>query len=72
MRRLILLAASAAMMFGCSHDEQARPTVRQRQDDALKDPFNYSPKFNDDAVGGGTLDFKKDAFQRDVQHVLDP
>jgi hypothetical protein len=47
--------------------------MRQRQDQALKDPFNYSPNIQDDAVGGGgTLDFKKDAFRRDVQHVLDP
>ncbi|MFI5381828.1 MAG: hypothetical protein ACHRHE_21225 [Tepidisphaerales bacterium] len=73
MRHLILLAACCLLAAGCMDDDLTRSTMRQRQDQALKDPFNYRPDLDNDAVdGGGTMDFKKDAFRRDVQHVVNP
>lgn len=49
-------------------------TMRQRQDDAMRDPMNYSPHVSDqtDISGGGTTEFKKDAFKRDVNSVINP
>ena len=67
MRAFIFLAVCCAFIGGCTDDTSPSAGMRQRQDQALKDPFNYSPDIKDDAVGGGgTLDFKKDAFRRDV------
>jgi len=50
-------------------------TARQRQEAALRDPFNYSPYQNDrryDVSGGGIMHFDKEAFKRDVNSVLNP
>ena len=56
--------------FGCSSNSpsaQDDPTTR-----ALSDPMNYSPNQNDDISGGGMTDFDKDAFKKDMDHVLNP
>lgn len=71
MRRSLPLLMLAILIGGCADDS----TMRQRQDSALRDPFNYSPygKSNpDDISGGGTMEFKKDAFNRDVKSVFNP
>lgn len=63
-----LLIAIVVVAAGCSD----RPsTALERQNEALRDPFNYSP-FNekDDISNGGMMDFNKDAFKRDVNSVL--
>jgi hypothetical protein len=73
MRRIIFLAACCALLVGCAQDNTPRSTMRQRQDQAMKDPFGFQPSFNPDSVGGGgTLDFDKNAFRRDVREVVDP
>ena len=74
-RRILILAAVAmATMVGAGCNEDNPPTgIRQRQDAALQDPFNYSP-YDDrtDISGGGLMEFKKDAFKKDVNSVLSP
>lgn len=71
MMKWLLMVAVLAAVVGCSSDEG---TMRQRQDEALRDPWNYSPYRNDpsDVSGGGMADFKKDAFKRDVNSVFGP
>jgi hypothetical protein len=73
MRGWILLIALAGATAGCESDQKPS-TMRQRQDAALNDPFNYSPYDSDrtDISGGGLLDFKRDAFRKDVNSVLGP
>jgi hypothetical protein len=69
----MMLIALAGAVLGCESDQ--KPTgMRQRQDQALKDPFNYSPYDDDrtDISGGGLTTFKKDAFKKDVNSVLGP
>ena len=59
------------VFVGCD----SQPTsMRQRQDEAMRDPMNYSPHVSDqtDISGGGTTEFKKDAFKRDVNSVINP
>ena len=48
--------------------------MRQRQNQALKDPFNYSPYDDDrtDISGGGLMDFKKDALKKDLNSAFGP
>lgn len=72
MRRFIWLIALAGAVAGCESDQKAG--MRQRQNQALKDPFNYSPYDDDrtDISGGGLMDFKKDAFKKDLNSALDP
>ncbi|HEX2973275.1 MAG TPA: hypothetical protein VHP11_13150 [Tepidisphaeraceae bacterium] len=71
MMKWLLMVAVLAALAGCSSDESS---PRQRQEEALRDPWNYSPYRNDtgDVSGGGLTDFKKDAFKRDVNSVLSP
>ncbi len=72
-------AASLAPFFlaGCGGNEKkptTRPsTIRERQEAALKDPFNYSPnKDFPDVSGGGLGDFDKEGMKRDVDRVFNP
>jgi len=73
--RMILLAACSAGLLtlaACDMDydksDDADPTTR-----ALADPMSYSPNFDNDTVtGGGTSNFDSKAFNKDVNHVLNP
>jgi len=69
MKYLLLVAIFIA---GCS--SEPTPTIRQRQDAALKDPMNYSPNAGDrtDISGGGMTDLKKDALKKDLNSVFSP
>jgi hypothetical protein len=69
--RLLICVALA----GCA--ETSKPTTRpasmqERQDQAMKDPFGYSPSVKEDISGGGFNEFDKDAFGKDLKNVLDP
>ncbi len=76
MCRLILAIAVLAAVAGCSdndNDNNSPRSMRERQDQALRDPFNYSPGVKEATSGSdGTLDFDHRAFKRDVHNVLDP
>lgn len=45
--------------------------MRQRQDDALKDPFSYGQQHDVPTVsGGGTKELDKKALDRDLNRVF--
>jgi len=69
MGKLLLLAI---LLAGCASDHS--PSVRDRQDEALKDPMNYSPDTakHNDISGGGTMDLKKDSLKKDFNSVFNP
>ena len=70
MRVFLLIAI---LLAGCSSSDRA-PSVRQRQDEALRDPMNWSPNTSqqNDISGGGTADFKKDSMKKDIISVFGP
>jgi len=66
---LIVAMFAALALVGCSDSpsSESDPTTR-----ALSDPMNYSPNQDDSVSGGGLTDFDKDAFKKDMDHVLNP
>jgi hypothetical protein len=67
---LALVAGALALAAGCTSSASSDwddPTTR-----ALDDPMDYSPPRNDDVMGGGITNFDRDAFNRDMDHVLNP
>jgi hypothetical protein len=64
----ILLGGTAlAFVPGC----EAKPsTMHKRQDQALKDPFNYTADQPADVSGGGLMDLNKEAFKKDIDSVF--
>lgn len=70
-------ALCICLLAGCSRQGQqpaSRPsTARDRQDQALRDPFGYSPDVEGtDISGGGLSGFDRDGFRKDMKNVLDP
>jgi hypothetical protein len=68
------LAASAILFaIGCGSSATTQPSEYDRQDKALKDPFGYTPDFkhSDNSVSGNS-EFDKDAFKKDLDHVINP
>jgi hypothetical protein len=63
--------AGSLFLGGCS-DEQKPTGMRERQDRALEDPFNYDANDRTDISGGGLMELKKDAFKKDVDSVFNP
>ena len=62
---------------GCAHKGGApttRPaTAAERSERALRDPFRYSPGWDDADVGrGGTMDLDRKGLQKDLEHVFMP
>ena len=76
--RLLPAAVSLCFFAGCAAKDAAQPTsrpatARERQDQAMKDPFGYSPDTDrTDISGGGLSGFDKDGFGKDMKNVLDP
>jgi hypothetical protein len=69
----VIMMLAAAGGVGCAGGEEKAPSnMRARQDEALRDPFNYSPTDRTDVSGGGITDFKSDAFIKDVNSVFSP
>jgi len=84
-RHSLFLSPFAFFLLTSCADTNRQPTSRpssasDRQDQALRDPFNYGPKeknkyIDDDmpsVTGGSTGHFDKKAFNRDVDRVLNP
>ena len=70
---LLLMLAAVCGAGGCAGSEEKKPSnMRARQDEAMRDPFNYSPTDRTDISGGGITDFKSDAFMKDVNSVISP
>lgn len=68
-------AASLCALAGCM---STQPTTRpssayQRAEDALRDPFGYSPQIKkSDVSGGGIGEFDREGFGKDIKDVIDP
>ncbi len=73
----VFLSATCMQFAGCADimGEKEKP-IHERQDDALRDPFNYGPGEGKSAVpsvtGGGTSEFDENGFRRDVRRALNP
>ena len=69
----VLLASS-----GCGGAADEKPTTRpaklaDRTDDALRDPFGYSPSFDRTDISGGDLDHMDGkGLRKDLDHVFNP
>jgi hypothetical protein len=77
MKRQLLslgLAAAACVCASACSENEPPSTMHQRQDAAMRDPWNYTPHGVDqtDISGGGMMDFKSKAFRKDVDSVLNP
>ena len=62
-------------LAGCMSDKQptTRSSTRQRQEQALHDPFGYSPDMGSTDVSGGKIhEYDRKAMKKDVDHVLNP
>jgi hypothetical protein len=71
-RTWILLALVPA---GCtiSDGPATRPSARQRQDSALRDPMNYKVDLEQHDISGGPINnLDKRGLKRDVDTVLNP
>jgi hypothetical protein len=71
-RIMVMLAMCAIGLLTCGctttnsrHSDD--PTTR-----ALSDPMNYAPSEDQDITGGSVSNFDKDAFKKDMDHVLNP
>jgi hypothetical protein len=67
-----------AVLLGCA-DQDTGPTTRpmtayERSENALKDPFGYSPDVGnpDDISGGNTEGLDRKGLQKDADDVLNP
>ncbi len=72
---LLLVASAAVAIGGCASDKPTtRPSgVKERADAAMRDPMSYEKDNEWPSIsGGGISDFDKKAFDRDVDHVLNP
>lgn len=65
------------LAIGCA--EEGGPTTRpssayERSENALKDPFGYSPHVGspDDITAGSGAQFDRKAFEKDTDDVLNP
>jgi len=70
---LIALSLAPFVAMGCASGPSQDQMDRDRQAAALKDPFGYNPdphKSEDTVSGNG--EFDKDAFKKDLDHVINP
>ena len=73
-----LPAAGCLLISGCAGDKHGGATTRpattaQRQDAALKDPFGYSPGFDDsDNANSGVDKYDREGMRKDLDHVFNP
>ena len=77
----ICLIAAAALFAtaatGCAAKDEKGPTTRptsmhERQDAALRDPFNYKPDMSRDVSGGDTGHLDRDGLKKDLNNVFNP
>ncbi|HWB54390.1 MAG TPA: hypothetical protein VG722_09360 [Tepidisphaeraceae bacterium] len=71
--RIGLGAFLCIALAGCT--ENKKPTTRPANwaDQAQADPMNFDPKMDNSDISGGSIGhFDKNAFDRDVDDVLNP
>jgi hypothetical protein len=66
---MLFACAIGALAWGCTNNTHTSddPTTR-----ALSDPMNYAPTEDQNISGGTVSNFDKDAFKKDMDHVLNP
>ncbi len=75
-----LLASGSWLLFaGCASDKgnAAPPTtqpsnIHERQDAAMRDPFNYKPDMSRDVSGGDIGHLDRDGLKKDLNNVFNP
>ncbi len=71
-----LLASGSWLLLplGCASDKKptTRPSMSQRQDAALRDPFGYKPDMNRDVSGGDIGHLDRDGLKKDLNNVFNP
>jgi len=72
MAQIVIVAVGLAAV-GCQQEDKPSD-IRARQDAALRDPMNFGSDVGDrtNISGGGFMDFRKDAFKKDVNAVFNP
>jgi hypothetical protein len=66
------MAVAILALAGCQQPSSMAQTT-QDQNQALKDPMNYSPNMdNTDISGGGLGSYDNQAMQRDINDLFNP
>ena len=70
--RMICLGmlAGTLLLAGCTESEPV--TESQKQDAILAHPMEYKPDVGGDVDGGGTANFDRAGFNKDLNDVLNP
>jgi hypothetical protein len=78
-RRSAIAIGVGALLIGCGSDPKAQPTsqpasIRDRQDQALKDPMNYKVEVGKqrDKKNESIWSIDRDGLKRDFDHVFNP
>jgi hypothetical protein len=79
-RRLLPISVVIGVLVwslgGCASGKNkptTRPTnMRDRQDAAMRDPFNYKPDMSRDVSGGGIGDLDREGLKKDLNNVFNP
>jgi hypothetical protein len=62
-----------AGLSGCQDSSAAPESISDRQDSMLKNPMNYSLKWDTpDISGGGITEYHSQAMQKDLNDVFNP
>jgi len=78
LRSSVFICGFSLIFAGCADTKNQQPTtqpmtVKQRQDEMLKDPMGYNPQKDKFDISGGKInEFDKGAFKKDVDNVLNP
>jgi hypothetical protein len=64
------LFGGALLLAGCTESQE--PTPSQKQDAILANPMGYKPDVGGDVDGGGTANFDRAGFNKDLNDVLNP
>ena len=72
----VVIGAPMLLLASCASDKKpptTQPTnMRERQDAALRDPFNYKPDMSRDVSGGDIGNLDRDGLKKDLNNVLNP
>ena len=78
-RYLSCVVVTCGMLGACADSNKKSPTtrplsMRERQEQALRDPYGYNPRADDipSISGGDTGAFDKKSFKRDVDSFWNP
>ena len=70
---LIALAGTSCVVTGDKKPTSRPSGMSERQAAAMRDPFNYGGNTENVDISGGNLnELNRDAFKRDMDHVLNP